>query len=268
VDLTNVNKIAIGFGDKNGTDDGGSGTVYIDDIRLAVSAQPVIKRFLPFQEDFEGVELGTSPEENAGTPGVWTDTPPEGWFIDESGIPGIGDPAVDGMTDWAGWALTDKDWWTNVAGDQRRSEFTLGQGTIAVADPDEWDDAAHPDDYNVAADPYDTWMSTPPIDISGAQPGTLQLTFDSSWRPEYDGDYHQTANITAFYNDQDPVEVLLWESDSTSPNFKDDNSTNETITVDLNNPPGATSVTLTFGLYDAGNDWWWAIDNLKVTVAP
>ncbi|MBN2316111.1 MAG: hypothetical protein JXM79_19445, partial [Sedimentisphaerales bacterium] len=71
-----------------------------------------------------------------------------------------------------------------------------------------------------------------------------------------------------FFNDRDPVEILLWESDSASPNYKDDNSTNETITVNVNNPAGATSVILAFGLYDAGNDWWWAIDNIKVTGTP
>jgi hypothetical protein len=263
VDLTNVNKIAIGFGDKNNPQ-GGTGTVYFDDIRLGITAHPVIRRTLPFQEDFEGVQLGSSPEESAGREGVWTDTPPAGWAVDESGVPGVGDPAVDGVTDWAGWAFADKEFWINTDG-QRREEFTLGQGVVAVADCDEWDDAAKPDGWDVATDPYDTWMSTPPIDISGAQPGTLQLTFDSSWRPEFDSNYHQTANITAFYNDQEPIEVLLWESDGISPNFKDDNSTNETITVNLENPPGATSLVLTFGLFDAGNDWWWAIDNIKVS---
>jgi hypothetical protein len=120
----------------------------------------------------------------------------------------------------------------------------------------------------VAEDPYDTWMSTPPIDISGDEVGTVQLTFDSSWRPEFDSNYHQTANITASFNGAEPIEVLLWESDPSSPNFKDDNSTNETITVALENPPWATSVVLTFGLYDAGNDWWWAIDNVKITGIP
>ena len=34
VDLTNVDTIAIGFGDKNNPQAGGSGTVYFDDIRL------------------------------------------------------------------------------------------------------------------------------------------------------------------------------------------------------------------------------------------
>ena len=41
-------------------------------------------------EDFEGLPLGESPEEAAGTPDVWTDTPPPGWFNDESGVPGVG----------------------------------------------------------------------------------------------------------------------------------------------------------------------------------
>ena len=265
VNLSNVNKIAIGFGNRDNLQGGGSGTVYLDDIRLATAPAPV--RRILFEEDFEGVELGPSPEESPGTEGVWTDTPPVGWTVDESGVPGIGDPAVDGVTDWAGWAFADKQFWINTDG-QRREEFTLGQGVVAVADCDEWDDSAKPDGWNVAEDPYDTWMSTPPIDISGDEVGTVQLTFDSSWRPEYDSNYHQTANITASFNGAEPIEILLWESDPSSPNFKDDNSTNETITVALENPPWATSVVLTFGLYDAGNDWWWAIDNVKITGIP
>jgi len=265
VDLTNVNSLAIGFGDKNNPQAGGSGKMYIDDIRLATAAAPV-GPILLFAEDFEGLELGESPEESPGTQDVWTDTPPEGWFVDESGIPGIGNPDTDGVADWAGWAFADKDWWTSAAGDQRRSEYTLGQGTVAVADPDEWDDTTHTDSASEGW--YKTFMSTPAIDISGAQAGTVKLTFDSSWRPEFDDNYHQTGNITASFNGQEPVEVLLWESDSASPNYKDDNSTNETITVNLENPPWATSVVLTFGLFEAGNDWWWAVDNLKVTGMP
>ncbi|MCP4607097.1 MAG: hypothetical protein GY845_00080 [Planctomycetes bacterium] len=265
VDLTNVNSISIGLGDKSNPQAGGSGTIFVDDIRLATAPAPVGKLLL-FEEDFELVELGESPEESAGTPDVWTDTPPEGWFIDESGIPGIGDPETDGVADWAGWAIADKEWWINAAGDQRRTEFTLGQGAVAVADPDEWDDTAHTDSASEGW--YKTYMSTPAIDISEAQAGTVQLKFDSSWRPEFDSNYHQTGNITASYDGADPIEVLLWESDAASPNFKDDNSTNETITLNLENPPWATTVVLTFGLFEAGNDWWWAIDNLQLTGSP
>jgi len=264
VDLTNVNTIAIGFGDKNNIQAGGSGKMYFDDIRLAAAAAPAGKVLL-FEEDFESVVLGTSVEESAGTEDVWTDTPPTGWIVDESGVPGIGDLATDGVTEWAGWAFADKEFWINTD-QQRRAEFELGQGTVAVADGDEWDDADHPGP--IAADPYDTWLSTPAIDISGSKEGTVQIKFDSSWRPEFDSDYHQTANITASFDGGEPVEVLLWESDSSSANFKDDNSTNETIIVDLENPPWAMSVVLTFGYFDAGNDWWWAIDNVQVTGFP
>ncbi|MCP4607343.1 MAG: LamG domain-containing protein, partial [Planctomycetes bacterium] len=34
--------------------------------------------------------------------------------------------------------------------------------------------------------------------------------------------------------------------------------------VKLDAPEGAKKVVLTFGLFDAGNDWWWAIDNIEV----
>jgi hypothetical protein len=140
--------------------------------------------------------------------------------------------------------------------------FTLGVGTVAVADPDEWDDDDRVPDP-IADNPYDTWLTTPAIDVSGVAAGTLELQFDSSWRPEFDNNYHQTANITASYDGGEPVEVLRWESDEASPNYKP-YATNETVTVNLANPEGSKSVVLTFGLFDAGNDWWWAIDNVKV----
>jgi len=50
-----------------------------------------------FAEDFEGLPLGPNVDEGLAGEAVWTDTPPEGWTIDESGVPGIGDPATDGV---------------------------------------------------------------------------------------------------------------------------------------------------------------------------
>ncbi|MFC1604928.1 LamG-like jellyroll fold domain-containing protein [Planctomycetota bacterium] len=223
------------------------------------------ERVIALYEDFEGLELGVSLEEAAGTEEVWTDMPPVGWAVDESGIPGIGDLATDGMTEWAGWAFTNKEWWITVAGNQRRVEFELGQGTVAVADPDEWDDAAHDD--SAAGGWYKTFLSTPSIDISAFDTGTVQLKFDSSWRPEFDDNYHQTGNITVSYDGGEPFEIMLWESDPSSPNFKPDTSTNETIVIDLDTT-GASGMVLTFGLFEAGNDWWWAIDNIEVSGLP
>jgi hypothetical protein len=214
-------------------------------------------------EDFEGLPLGPNVDEGLAGTAVWTDTPPAGWTVDRSGVPGIGDRATDGVTEWAGWGFAEKDWWVQTAADQRRSEFTLGKGTVAIADPDEWDDAGHP--AASVAGWYRTFMSTAPIDLSSARPGTVKLQFDSSWRPEYDDNYHQTGNLTVSFDGAAPIELFRWESDSASPNFKNDNSTNETIVVNVPNPAGATSMVLTFGLFDAGNDWWWAIDNVVVT---
>jgi len=237
-----------------------------DSIRFARPAGPQPVTVLA--EDFEGLALGPNVDEALAGDAVWTDTPPEGWTIDESGIPGIGDPATDGVTEWAGWAFANKDWWIETAGDQDRSLFTLGIGTVAIADPDEWDDQDHAGKGRIQEDPYDTWLSTRPIDISYLAAGTLQLKFDSSWRPEFDDNYHQTANVTVSFDGGEPIEVLLWESDEARPNYKP-YATNETVIVDLGNPAEAKTAVVTFGLFDAGNDWWWAIDNLDISgIAP
>jgi len=247
---------------------GGSGKLNVDynQSNPGKTTVTAVQKVIVLSEDFEGLPLGPNVDEALAGAQVWTDTPPAGWTVDESGVPGIGDPANDGVTEWAGWAFANKDWWAQTAGDQRRSEFTLGQGTVAIADPDEWDDAAHPGPNS--ANPYDTWLSTPAVDISGVEAASLQLKFDSSWRPEFDEDYHQTASITVSFDGAAPVEVLRWESDEASLKFKPDTSTNETFVVDLGNPAGAKSMVVTFGLFDAGNDWWWAIDNVEVTGNP
>lgn len=36
------------------------------------------------------------------------------------------------------------------------------------------------------------------------------------------------------------------------------------VIVLLDNPGEATTAVITFGMLDAGNDWWWAIDNVEV----
>ena len=206
-------------------------------------------------EDFEGLSLGPNVDEGLAGAAVWTDIPSPGWLNDDSAMLGADDPATDGVTEWSGWGFADKDWWVQTAGDQRRVEFELGQGTVAVADPDEWDDASH------AASTLDVRLSTPPIDLSSSKAGTVRLQFDSSWRPYA----NQTALITASYDGAEPVEVFRIDSDPASPNYRDDESTNQSIVVDVDNPENAASMVLTIRLFDAGNDWFWAIDNIIVT---
>jgi hypothetical protein len=74
----------------------------------------------------------------------------------------------------------------------------------------------------------------------------------------------QTGNLKVSFDGAKAVELFLWESDTNSPNYKPD-STNETVTVNIEAPAGAKKMVLTWGLFNAGNNWWWAIDNVEVT---
>ena len=234
-------------------------------------------------EDFDGVELGPNVDELAvALEEAWTRTGPEGWTVDNAGVPGNsedhvgyiadedgdGYPDNDGVSEWAGWSFADYNWWVQVAGDQSRSLFSLAQNVVAVADPDEWDDKAHAD--GAANGWYKTFMTTPEIDVSGIVAGTLFANFLSSWRPEFVGNYHEDGYFLASYDGAEAVEVMTWVSDTTSANYHDHNQ-NEIVILPLNNPDGATKLQLTFGMREAGNDWWWAIDNLVInagTVPP
>jgi len=230
-------------------------------LAFAGAAQAQVTHVL-LEEDFEGLKLGPNVDETTAGDAVWTDIPPVGWINDDSGVPGIGDPDTDGVTEWAGWAFADKDWWISAAGDQDRSTFELGEGTVAIADPDEWDDAPHAD--AASANWYKVFLSTAPIDLSRSEAGTVHLEFSSSWRPEFDSSYHQSAKLEVSFDGGEPIELFRWLSDPSSPDYKD-YATNETVSLDIDNPEGASNMVITFGMFDAGNDWWWAIDNIIAT---
>ena len=94
------------------------------------------------EEDFEDLELG-EPIDEGFEEMVWTKTAPPGWEIDDSGVPSIFDPddpdanpdlEFEGKTEWEGWSFADKDWWIGIAGDQRRSEYLSGEGTVEELD--------------------------------------------------------------------------------------------------------------------------------------
>jgi hypothetical protein len=233
-------------------------------LALAYAATPAQAVDL-FSENFDSLPLGPKVDEALAGAAVWTKAGPAGWSIDDSGVPGAG-TASDGVTEWAGWSFADKAWWVEAAGNQNRGQFTNASGTVLVADPDEWDDADHPGGPTNGPW-YNTFISTPSISLSGIAENSLTLDFDSSWRPEFDDDYHQTANITVSFDGGAAVEILRWESDSASANFHAD-ATNEHVSLAINNPAGAGSAVFKFGLFDAGNDWWWALDNISVQGVP
>ena len=228
-----------------------------------------------FEEDFEGVTLEASIMEQIKDKDVWSGTPPEGWEITNE------NPKDLGMPEWRTWAIVDLEWWTRTAEDQRRSEFTgvhndgKGIGNGAVSDPDEWDDW----EGNGDPDAQSRWnghLITPPIKIKGAAAKSLVLTLDSSWRPEDT----QNGEITVSFDGDKEEQILFFKSVGidagahtlvTIPTLKlkeekinDGEQINETLEIPIDNPAGVTEMTISFGVIDAQNDWWWAIDNIKL----
>jgi hypothetical protein len=221
-----------------------------------------------FSENFDGLILGPNVDETLANAHAWTGTPPPGWSVDDSGVPFVAD-ATRGVIEWEGWSFANKDWWAATAGDQQRSEFALGHGSVAVADPDEWDDKGNPINGTPFAGYYNALFKSPAISLAGVAAGTVKLSFSSSWRDECCDDgpsstNNQTARIRVSYNNGVSFsEALRWESNPASAAFKND-ATNEAVVVNLNNPLGASNAIIEFGLLNAGNDWWWAIDNINV----
>lgn len=224
-----------------------------------------------FEEDFEDVKLQDSIAEAVKGTDVWSNIPPEGWEITNE------NPDDLGMPEWRTWAIVDLEWWRQTADDQERSQFTMKQkdgkgiGNGAVSDPDEWDD------WEVNGDPdgQSAWnghLITPAIKIKGAAAESLVLTFDSSWRP----DDPQRGEITVSFDGDKEEQILLFQSSGaqtlvTIPTLRkneekvnDLEQVNETLEIPIDNPADATEVVISFGLLNARNDWWWAIDNIKL----
>jgi hypothetical protein len=222
-----------------------------------------------YSENFNSVDLGQEVDEAPSDlfiPDAWTHTPPTGWSI-VNDLPGEGPDDGIGYTEWEGWSFANKEeFWGIITDDQDRQMFTGGSGTVAVADPDEWDDQGSPEDLGT----YNTFLTTPDVELPGSgviDANSTYISFNSSWRPED----NQTAYITASFSldggatFESPIEILRWESDSGSANFHDDAPNEKIEFLPLQNPTDATHVKLEFAMVDAGNDWWWAIDNISLS---
>ncbi|MBW6401703.1 Ig-like domain-containing protein [Roseomonas sp. HJA6] len=205
-----------------------------------------------FTEDFESVALGpfVSPTEGGGDGTDFNGNGPDGWTRDNTTTP------TGGPLEFFGWTVLDKNSWIVSAGDQGRGQFSNASGAVLVADPDEYDDGA----ADVGSNLFNAYIKTPAISLTGIEAGTATVTFDSSWRAEGT----QKAAVDVSYDGGATwTRVMLFDSDSSSAHYKAD-ATNESITVALNNPEGASEAIIRFGMFEAGNNWWWAIDDIAV----
>ena len=211
----------------------------VDNLILAGEPKPI------FAENFDGLELGgfESPTESGGDGTDWTATAPTGWVTAKADDHG---PTADGeaVKEFDGWTFLDPVSWNTTAG-QDRAEFTKGTGVIAVGDSDEYDDAADAK--------FNASLSTPAFSLDGVKPGTAILVYDSSWRQE-----PQSGKVTVSFDGGEQITLLELSPDTPT-------AYNETVTLPLGNPEGAKEAVITWD-HQGYNNWWWAIDNIKVTV--
>jgi hypothetical protein len=205
-----------------------------------------------FSEDFEGLTLGpfVSTTETGGDGTDWTNVLPAGWARDNGSTPPAGPPEFFGFT------FLGKNSWIATAGNQDRTSFTRGSGTVMVADPDEYDDLPDidPDQFNVL-------IRTPTISTAGVAANNLKLNFDSSFRP-YDG---MTGLVdVSFDGGATFANVLTLDTPSTPGGNSSLVRANESISLPLNNPGNGAGMVVRFRMTNAGNDWWWAVDNIVV----
>ena len=213
------------------------------------SAQTVL-----FEENFESLELFpfVSSSECCGDGTDWTDILPDGWAFDN------GDTPFDGPAEFFGFTFLDKNSWIATAGNQSRSEFTRGEGTVMVADPDEYDDLGS----GIEPDLFNVLVRTPAIDISGVTTGLIEVAFDSSFRP-YDT---MTGLVEVSFNGGVSFDNLLTLNVDTVPGGASSlDRANEAVALSVAIPTGATEAIVQFRMADAGNDWWWALDNIVVS---
>jgi hypothetical protein len=203
------------------------------------------------------VTVPSSTPLSSPVPNAFTHTPPANWSVDNSNMPaaGLGDNDK-GVFELEGWTFTTKDFW-KFAGQSasRVDEFTKGDGNVALADSDEYDDLNGGDGVTK---PFNSLLKSPVLNITGIAPGDLMLKFDSDWEPEDD----QTAIITVDYGNGE-VEVMHWTSGGA---LLHATNHNETVLIPLNNPAGATTAVVTFKYLMASNNWFWAVDNVAIGV--
>ncbi|MEV4513455.1 alkaline phosphatase family protein [Dactylosporangium sp. NPDC049525] len=187
---------------------------------------------------------------SAGTLG-WTHTPPAGWSVAVK--PAMG----DGVREWRGWSFTTMPFWT-AADTQDRGAFTRASGVFAVADPDEWDDRGNP----TASSTFDSTLSGEPVSIP-AGTSTLYLGFASHYRQEG----NQKADVTVSFNGGSAVTVVHYGPSTADANAGAD-AQNAYVTRSIAVPAGATTARFAWRLYDAANNWFWAVDDVTVADTP
>ena len=204
------------------------------------------------EENFNNLELFPAEDEAYGACGNsigpdvlgWTHVPPENWTIDNTNMPEVG------TIEWRGWSFASMDFWVD-AEDQLRSQFTRADGTVAVVDPDEWDDCGNAASFGS----YNSILTSPLIPLTG---NPIHISFDSHYRQEAP----QQVYLTVTNVSGEIIETLLHYSS----NAGSDNASGDVLNQRLSFSVESDEDEIYFNweMADAGNNWYWAIDNVTI----
>ncbi|MEU8025690.1 phosphocholine-specific phospholipase C [Micromonospora haikouensis] len=219
---------------------------------LPAKTGPVMTGYL-LAEDFESIAPTLAAAADLSRPGLlgWTRTTPEGWTV--TNAPGM----PQGTRELQGWTFLSKQFW--FPGGQNRPNFSRSLGVVAVADPDDWDDTGSP----AGQGQFDSTLTSPAVAIpSGAS--TLHLGFDSHYRQESP----QEAEVTVQFDTGAKVKVLHYSSATSGNTNQGQDQENRLVQLSCPVPAGATSAKVNFRIFNAGNNWYWAIDNIRLGTSP
>ncbi|MFF5207518.1 alkaline phosphatase family protein [Streptosporangium sp. NPDC000396] len=190
-------------------------------------------------DPFETVSLSPRVHET-GIPAQvlgFTHTPPAGWAVDNTGLPS------GGTEEWRGWSFTTDEFWSRAQRDQWRELFVRGRGVFAVADSDEWDDRSH------GSGTYASSLVSPAYTVAGRT--SAVIGYATLYRPEG----NQKAQVQVSFDGGAFTTVKSYSAEAIS--------VVEALPVSV--PAGATTMTVRFRYFDAANNWYWAVDDLRVS---
>ena len=216
----------------------------------AVASIPIGINIL--DENFNNLELFPAEDEAYGACGNsigpdvlgWTHEPPENWTIDNTNMPEVG------TIEWRGWSFASMDFWVD-AEDQLRSQFTRADGTVAVVDPDEWDDCGNAASFGS----YNSILTSPLIPLTG---NPIHISFDSHYRQEAP----QQVYLTVTNVSGEIIETLLHYSSNAGSDNAGGDVLNQRLSFSVESDED--EIYFNWEMADAGNNWYWAIDNVTI----
>ncbi|MEU8242276.1 alkaline phosphatase family protein [Actinoplanes missouriensis] len=166
----------------------------------------------------------------------WTPAAPSGWSVDRSRMPS------GGVTEWRGWSFATDEFWSRAQSGQERENALRTRGVFAVADSDEFADKP-------GGATFDSTLVSPAYPVTAGK--TVRIGYVTHYRQEGG----QKGDVLVSFNGGADQLIKRYAADALA--------TAESLPVTI--PAGATSMTVKFRYYDAANNWYWVIDDLRVS---